>query len=109
MNPNIKFFKAHLRSIIVLIVYGLLWCNWLWIDYKQQRYADSMHGNVGPSVGEGIVYGYLVLCLIGLTFTIIMLVMTFIGKGQRAYYLFTSLLFALPVIILIINFANSLV
>jgi len=101
MKPIVDFIKAHILSMIALAIYSFCWCKWWYLNNEYQKYVESVNRQAGPSGGEAYIYGYLLLSLVGVLSAIALLILSFTKKPYKTYYLILSILFGLPVILII--------
>ncbi|WP_158827199.1 hypothetical protein [Mucilaginibacter lacusdianchii] len=107
MQFILRIIKKHLAAILAYIAYLWLLISQIKLHF---RFAEaSSHIGEGERIawGEGIMYGWLLLIGIGVGTGIVMFLNAMIYRDNRLFYLFLSLGFIAPVVLLVANELNQ--
>lgn len=99
MKSAINIFSTHRTAIIVYICYALFSVLILFSGWRHTHTAYLDRGSK-LVIGEGIIYGYLYLTLIGIVLTLITLFKLAVSRKGRLFYLLLLIGIITPLVIL---------
>jgi hypothetical protein len=98
VNP-INFFRKYPYSIALYIIYILFFARIEWITL-QYKAAVTMNHGARLMLGEGIMYGYIIITFIAGVFSLVTMASILAYKDHMRYYVCLLFAIIIPAIVL---------